>query len=217
MTDMIIVGDVHGERDRLARLLDFVCDRESHVLFVGDYVNRGSDSRGVLDLLTKLRVSEPNRYTFLAGNHDLALLDYLNDADFLRFARMGGLPTLRSYLGKPYGDVHAALLAEMPCHHIDFLRSLEAFWEGDEILISHMGYDPEKPDDRSMKAMARVAHPAIFRAGAHPKKLVVCGHYHQLGGRPFHEDGLVCVDTAAELPGGRLSAFILPSGEFFQT
>lgn len=216
MNEVVVIGDVHGERDRLARLLDRLGPRGDHVVLVGDYVSRGPDSRGVLDLLVQLRASDPGRYTFLAGNHDLAFLDYVETGDFARFATMGGLLTLRSYLGDVRGDVHAALTASMPAPHVAFLRALQPCWESEGVLVSHMGYAPESPGDRSMRAMARVPHPAIFRRQSHPADLVVFGHYHQRGGRPFRQPGLACVDTGAGSPGGALTALVLPCGEVFQ-
>jgi serine/threonine protein phosphatase 1 len=216
MTEIVVVGDVHGERDRLARLLDRLGGRGERVVLIGDYVNRGPSSCGVMDLLVQLRAAEPERFTFLAGNHDLAFLDYVETGDFAPFAARGGLSTLHSYLGEVHGEVHTALLSSMPAEHVAFLRALRPCWETPGILVSHMGYCPESPADRSMRAMARVAHPTIFRARTHPVDLVVCGHYHQRGGRPFRDRGLVCVDTGAGSPGGVLTALVLPGGEILQ-
>jgi serine/threonine protein phosphatase 1 len=216
MNDVVIIGDVHGERDRLARLLDRILTRTAHVVLVGDYVNRGPASAGVLDLLVQLRAEAKGKCTFLAGNHDLAFLEYVETGSFGRFAAIGGLQTLHSYLGDVRGDVHAALLERLPGEHVAFLRALRPCWEATGMLVSHMGYSPEQPEDRSMKTMARTPHPEIFRARSHPVDLVVCGHYHQRGGRPFLGRGLLCVDTGAGSPGGVLSAVSFPGGEVMQ-
>jgi len=216
MSGIVVIGDVHGESEKLGKLLDRIGDSAEHVVLVGDYVNHGPDSRGVLELLSQRSAQEPRRYTFLAGNHDLAFLEYLQSGEFAPFALTGGLSTLRSYLGDVRGDVHAKLLDTIPPHHEAFLRALRPCWESRGILISHMGYSPQDPLNRSMEVMACAAHPTIFTTDSLPTDLVVCGHYHQRGGLPFRGRGLICVDTGAGLPEGTLTAIVLPSREIFQ-
>src|SRR3954470_13748102 len=93
----IAIGDVHGCADALAALLDAVApDPADTVVMLGDYVDRGPDSRRVLDRLVAL--AGRCKLVPLLGNHDELLLDALADLDALpRWLKLGGTDTLRSY------------------------------------------------------------------------------------------------------------------------
>ncbi|MEK6410405.1 MAG: metallophosphoesterase family protein [Acidobacteriota bacterium] len=213
--ELLIVGDVHGDNDRLQRMLDITHRFDRRVIFLGDYINRGLDSSAVLESLSQLKQQAPDRYTFLCGNHELALLKYLADRSFAPFAAIGGLRTIRSYVRSDIsGDVYRAFCRSVPSHHRLFLESLEAYWETDTILVSHAGYDPQKPDDRSIESVAMRSHPLIFQEATSPKPRIVCGHYVQSSGRPFVGKNLVCVDTGCGTIGGPLTAVLLPELEF---
>ena len=184
------------------------------IVFVGDYVDGGADSSEVLEILSGLSDAQPERFRFLCGNHDLALLRYVEDGDFSGFCAMGGLATLASYLPVVSGDVHAAFVAALPARHVAFLRGLAASWETEDLLVSHAGYDPAHPAARDVETMAHARGWPIFGKIQPPKKLVVCGHYVQTRG-PYDSEHLVCVDTGCGIiPGSSLSAVILPERRF---
>ena len=100
---LYVIGDIHGRSDLLDRIIDEIYrdiekfgNRECLTITLGDYVDRGPDSRGVLDRLS--RNPFPTRYIALKGNHELLFEAFLRDpsvADFWR--RLGGLETLHSY------------------------------------------------------------------------------------------------------------------------
>jgi len=219
---MAVVGDVHGDYDKLCRLLDRLVPMSRRIFFVGDYVNRGNDSKSVIDVLISLRNDDPERFVFLAGNHDIAMRDLLASArplskdNFVRFAWMGGIPTLRSYVAQPCGDVLEAFRESVPIQHVRFLEALSACWEDEGLLVSHAGYDPSAPTDRSLVAMALQTHPSIFSEERGPAKLVVCGHYAQRTKRVHVTQKLICLDTGAGSPGGALSAVLLPEIEILE-
>lgn len=210
---VIVVGDIHGDASRLAALLPILETSERPAIFVGDYVNSGPDSSGVIDLLCEAQRSSPDRFVFLAGNHEIALLEYLEHGDFARFAAMGGIPTIRSYLPDVRGDVHASFTGSVPAHHRAFLRALRPCWESEDVLVSHAGYDPARPSERTIDAMVTGSWPAIFRHGEPPRPLVVCGHYLQTSAKPFIGRHLVCLDTGCGVRGGPLTAMKLPERE----
>jgi serine/threonine protein phosphatase 1 len=214
VTSLAVIGDVHGESRRLRSMLATLESFDGTIVFVGDYVDGGADSAEVLEILSGLSGSQPGRFRFLCGNHDLALLRYIKDGEFARFCAMAGLPTLASYLPVVSGDVHAAFVSALPARHVAFLRGLEAAWETDEILVSHAGYDPARPAARDIETMAHGTGWPIFGDVRPPKELVVCGHYVQTRG-PYASEHLVCVDTGCGIiPGAPLTAVILPERRF---
>ena len=82
---MIAIGDIHGcakTLDGLLRELELMA--EDHLIFVGDYIDRGPDSKGVIDRMLVLK--EKYSCTFLRGNHEELLLGYLDDGEYYIFA-----------------------------------------------------------------------------------------------------------------------------------
>jgi serine/threonine protein phosphatase 1 len=211
----VAIGDIHGDAHRLEGLLSKLAPGSRRMIFLGDYVDRGPDSRRVLDLLCGVARSLGDRAVFLAGNHELALLRYLADHDLPRFAAYGGIATIRSYgVRSPVGDVAAAFRAAIPTEHINFLESLKASFEIGDVLLSHTGMALAMPGDRSMAAMADTSHPELFRIAV--PRPVVCGHYVQRSGVPLIRDQVTCIDTGCGTIGGPLTALTFPERTFLQ-
>jgi serine/threonine protein phosphatase 1 len=210
----IVVGDIHGDVRRLDALLARLDLKNRELVFVGDYVDRGPDSRSVLNILCGLKRALCDRVVFLAGNHDLAFLRYLRDGNLARFAALGGIATLRSYVTTPVGDLLAAVLGAIPSEHIAFLEALVPAWHHGEHLISHTGFDPDHPNDRSMGAMAERSHPKMFERTLDFS--VVCGHYVQRDRVPKISNRLLCIDTGCGTVDGPLTALLLPERSFVQ-
>jgi serine/threonine protein phosphatase 1 len=157
------VGDVHGRCDLLSRLLDEIeRDRASLnvgerpvLVFVGDYVDRGADSRGVVERVIRLREEDRFELRTLKGNHEEALLEFLRSADFgPTWAEYGGLQTLASYgvtpplLRSRLGDWESARQAfeeAVPRRHLAFLASLELMASYGDYTFVHAGVRPGVP------------------------------------------------------------------------
>ena len=153
------VGDVHGRSDLLERLLaaiDVDCKQRPIArpvtVFVGDYIDRGPDSRTVLDLL--LQWQRAHEAIFLRGNHETFLPRFLSDPGSLdEWRQYGGLETLLSYGLKPSinPDHHeqirlASEFADIvPKEHLDFLESLELLFNCGDFLFVHAGVRPCVP------------------------------------------------------------------------
>jgi len=211
-----VVGDIHGCSAQLRVLLERrELERNRRVVFLGDFVDVGPDSPGVIDLLLAFRMQRPDT-VFLLGNHDLGLLTYLRSGDFAAYAAAGGIATIRAYCGVVHGDVRATLEREMPETHRAFLQDLAPYFETNEYLFSHCGYSPESPEDRSVEAMVLQSHQRLFENGAPLGKLAVCGHYFQRTRRPFITDRVICLDTGCGILGGPLSAVLLPGSGIVQ-
>jgi serine/threonine protein phosphatase 1 len=137
------VGDIHGMRDRLVELIaSLPLGKDDHLVFVGDYVDRGPDSFGVVEYLIELRKRQ--RCTFLLGNHEsmfLAFLGWRGDPYFgaEAFLHNGGETTLRSY-----GYFESKGKFRLPPAHEAFYRSLVLSHAEGEYLFLHAGLSRER-------------------------------------------------------------------------
>lgn len=209
---LAVVADVHGEAGALSAALDYYRDRR-HVVLVGDYVNRGPNSADVLDILAE--VVGRGEATALMGNHDYAFLSFIRSGELGPFARLGGLATLNSYVGA-VANPHEALLSAMPTSHVRLLEDLKLFYEEADLVVSHCGVPPRRPQSRTLADLVLGSHSELFYEGSSTlPKSVVCGHYVQRGGLPFVADRFACVDTGCGTILGRpLAVLELPEREF---
>src|SRR5215213_9414019 len=114
------IGDIHGCLDKLQDLVK-QCQKDAEnrptkFVFLGDYIDRGPDSRGVVEFLINLQSQQPNLMVCLAGNHEELALAALFGGQSEHWLRNGGDESLRSYgLGS---------VADLPPDHIDWLNTL---------------------------------------------------------------------------------------------
>lgn len=172
------VGDIHGMSAQLIAMLAKIkadaCDIPFKIVFLGDYVDRGPDSKGVIDILIQLRdhcypswhdVSyEP---IFLKGNHEDLMLDALADRDPMgHWVGNGGNQTVLSYKGH-----------EVPESHRYFLQmDLELFYEDDKTFFCHAGINPDRPlNNQHEKDLLWIREYFLHRKGNFPK-FIVHGH-----------------------------------------
>jgi serine/threonine protein phosphatase 1 len=134
---LLAVGDIHGCREALRELLDRVAPTEhDQLVFLGDYIDRGPDSAGVVGDLLALRERLPGT-VFLRGNHEQLLLEVLAGANPLNFLLNGGGPTIASYRkggGWP-----------PPFEHQAFFASLLPLFTNEEFIFVHAGLRPGIP------------------------------------------------------------------------
>jgi serine/threonine protein phosphatase 1 len=207
---VMAVGDIHGSLAQLNCLLqqnELFADRS--ILFLGDYVDIGPCSKGVIERLIKLK-QERADCVFLLGNHEYEMLRYYDSGDFLRYAKCGGMHTIKSYVGEVHGDVHQGFVASISQAHIGFLRGLSFYYETAFCLFSHSGCSPEHQLDRTLDMMVLHSHQDLFRNPTKLSKLVVCGHYFQRTHTPFVSNSVICLDTGCGILNGPLTACLLP-------
>ena len=220
---ILAIGDIHGCVATLDALLTRLNSTPGdHLIFIGDYVDRGPDSKAVIDRLMELEEAGAEekgpRCTFLRGNHDQMMLDYVDfpgDPDvFDLWAINGGLSTLDSYVE----DGRLVL----PDAHVEFLRRTEFVHETDDFVFVHAGLDPKKsiaenlnPVDPQVVLWTRAHLKAKLKKWEKP---VVCGHTPQR--EPINDPKLINIDTGAvysHIEGlGVLTAVKLPEREFTQ-
>ncbi len=194
------IGDIHGCLNPLKRLMDQIHLSESdEVVFVGDYIDRGPDSKGVIDYLLTLR----GRYTFLMGNHERMFLDFLQGKDRLLFMYNGGRTTLESY-----GDI-----GKIPVTHLDFFHRLRVYYETDDYLFVHGGIRPGIPiQEQDPQDLLWIREEFYAYPGRYPKT-VVFGHTPMR--EVLMEGDRIGIDTAC-VYGNKLTCLILPSRQVIQ-
>jgi serine/threonine protein phosphatase 1 len=153
------IGDVHGRNDLLLKLLDEIqsdakaLSERPRIVFLGDYIDRGSESDRVIDTLIRLKVLNWCDVITLMGNHEKTLLNFLHSPHVYgpRWLEYGGFSTFRSYGITPpasSADLHEwetakkALIEALPSDHINlFVQMPFSFTAGDYFFV-HAGVDP---------------------------------------------------------------------------
>jgi serine/threonine protein phosphatase 1 len=207
------VGDVHGRSDLISELFSRI-DRdlkanpakESLHVFLGDYIDRGKDSAGVLDLL--IARSQSHRLCCLKGNHEIFLAEFLESPAILKpWTLYGGLPTLASYGLKPAVNASAKEQAElaqslrnaMPDSHLRFLSELKLSFTCGDYYFVHAGVRPGTPlagqqeEDLVWIRDEFLLHEEPF------EKIIVHGHTPVI--EPEVRQNRINIDTAAYATG----------------
>ncbi|PQV64360.1 serine/threonine protein phosphatase 1 [Abditibacterium utsteinense] len=194
---ILAIGDVHGCSRALDALLELVAPRDEDTLvFLGDYIDRGPDSRGVLERLIGL--SKRPDFVALRGNHDLWMINARYQKRWFRSwlgAGVGGAETLKSY-GAQNLDV-------IPDSHWKFLESLRPFYETEKFLFTHASLDGNLPLENQSEEWLfwrRASEATPHFSG----KTLICGHTSQENGVPLDLGHAICIDTEA-YGGGWLS------------
>lgn len=200
---LLIVGDVHGEADRLLDILVRPECQGRRLVFVGDLVNRGPNSRRVLDTLVALQSA-----TVIRGNHEQALLDVLRGAPILPMLELGGAPTILDYLGLAVGDVATSFREAFPEAHRGLLERSVSVFKIDGLVVSHDGGAFLSHDHERICTKAHEPTPS--------NEFLVFGHYSQRSRTPLVGERFACIDTGAG-SGGPLSAFLWPERTYIQS
>lgn len=150
-----VIGDIHGCPDELATLIEALpLDANDRLVFLGDYIDRGPDSKGVVSYLLQLRATASQTLVFLKGNHEDMLLSFIGLPGLYgdMFLYNGGRATLQSY-----GMVSAQWEPEevrrrIPPAHLEFFKNLEIYHIVDSFLCVHAGIHPLKPLEAQTEA-----------------------------------------------------------------
>lgn len=224
------IGDIHGRADLLARLLPMIAQDASalqpeikkHLIFLGDYIDRGAQSRQVIDcLLHEL----PGSFipTFLRGNHEDAMLRFLS-GDFeqgMHWLHFGGQETLASYGLKSPSSLHQTELAKtraelqkkLPSLHHGFLDNTRySAMHGDYYFV-HAGVRPDVPlEQQSPQDMMWIRREFLSSAQDHGKIIV---HGHSIKSSPDVRPNRIGIDTGAYASGHLTCLVLQDAGQQF--
>lgn len=191
------IGDVHGVLGPVVHAVERAQAVADSIVFLGDYVNRGSQSRQVLDFLIDLKGTLLGRVHFLSGHHDIAFLNAVASDGLDIFLRMGGAATLRSYPRANERGDRLTLQERVPASHIAFLRDLVPSFTAQDLIAMH---------DQADAPPTNAGQFGVF------------GHRLQVSTEPSVTDAFALIDTGCgTLPDGRLTCFQWPSRRWFQT
>lgn len=200
------IGDIHGCAGLLQSLLSIIALDASgapmRLVFLGDYVDRGPDSKGVIDALLTVGSERPETI-FLKGNHEQAMLDFLERPDLNEeWLHWGGDKTLESYgvadiWTKRPDDLARELSSRLPPAHAAFLRGLTLFEVLGDYAFVHAGFKPGVAIDAQTEEDCLWIRKAFHNARAEerPDKIVVHGHHPVK--KPLDAGWRIDVDTGA--------------------
>ncbi|NOZ31683.1 MAG: serine/threonine protein phosphatase [Alphaproteobacteria bacterium] len=219
-------GDIHGYRDLLCEKIDAAraspyFGADSEFVFLGDYVDRGPDSAGVIDKLIEMQAGEHTTIC-LTGNHELAMRRFLDEpGTLLHWLDWGGGATIASYgvgtprraLGRPVSWAMRDRLAEaMPPGHLPFLQNLPVSHVRGKYLFVHAGIRPGVAfAEQTDTDMTMIRQPFLAHPGPH-------SHYVVHGHTPVDEPEILAhranIDTCAYETGRLTCLAITEKGKF---
>ena len=205
------IGDIHGCLDRLIRLLDLVNpDLDRHLLvFVGDYVDRGPDSAGVVDYIIDLKKKyNPENIICLMGNHERMFLNFLQGHEEMFFLLNGGRETLISYWGNQWERRERRL----PPGHAHFFETLKFYYETDDYIFVHGGLRPGLPLAGQREEDLLWIRKEFILSECDFGRRVIFGHTPVR--TPLILPNKIGIDTGA-VYGNKLTCILLPEEKFF--
>jgi|AntRauTorcE11898_2_1112593.scaffolds.fasta_scaffold02795_3 serine/threonine protein phosphatase 1 len=220
----VAIGDIHGRADLLGdleRRLEAECPGWP-VVFLGDYVDRGEQSREVLERLMAVSEEDKPEVTCLMGNHERMLLDMLDNPERAtsRWLRNGGLQVLASFgVALPrrnsanpaaLNDMRDALATAMGDSMIAWLRARPLRWQNGNVWALHAGADPRHPISEQTEDILLWGHPDFQSCPRADGQWIV--HGHTIVDIPYAVNGCIAVDTGAYAT-GRLSAAVIGDGD----
>lgn len=203
----IAIGDIHGCSAALRALVASIePTAEDTLVTLGDYVDRGPDSRGVLDEM--LALEKRCRVVPLLGNHELMMLEALISSSTLEpWKECGGTATLACYGGK---------LSGVPDEHWGFLRRCRRYFETATHFFVHANYQYDLPLDEQPDYLLFWEHLLFRMPLPHDNgKIAVVGHTAQRSGQILDGGHVLCIDTCCH-GGGWLTALDVTRGTVWQ-
>jgi serine/threonine protein phosphatase 1 len=221
-TRVYAVGDIHGSLVPLRLLRDAIKEHAAAhpierkcLVYLGDYIDRGFDSRAVIEML----VNDPLpgfEHVFLKGNHEEGMLRFLADgSNALFWVAYGGIATMFSYGVKPPDPATSEdevirarkeLAKKLPPDHLDFLAKLENYRIEGDYLFVHAGIRPGVPIDEQREEDLLWIRDEFLRSTQEFGKCVV--HGHSITRHPDFQPNRIGIDTGA-FASGTLTCLVL--------
>ena len=202
MSRYIAITDIHGELEKLNNVLDKIEKRDDDTfVFMGDYIDRGANSKGVVERIIEL--GDRYKCIYLIGSHEYALLHAKTD-DYYQFLfdNYGGPATVRSY-----GSFENIFKT-----HGDFFRSLKFYHLTDKYLFVHAGINPDYPlEEQDEVDLVYIRGKFIYSKHKLPQKIIF-GHTEF--DKPYIDEGKICIDLGCgKYKNAHLCALILDNGK----
>ncbi|MGL4320249.1 MAG: metallophosphoesterase family protein [Paracoccaceae bacterium] len=225
------IGDIHGQLEKLQIAHAFIAEDMAKygaapVVHVGDLVDRGPDSRGVIDYLMQGQASGQD-WVVLKGNHDRMFTGFLASEDHhdprlvatlsWLHPRLGGGATLASYgvvnaADRPIAPVYAEALAAVPAAHRSYIDALPVMHRIGKAVFVHAGIRPGVPLEAQVEDdLVWIREPFLSDDRDHGALIV---HGHTVVEQPIHYGNRVNIDTAAGY-GGPVTAIVIEGHEVF--
>lgn len=200
------IGDIHGCLEELIELIQKLnLQKKDKLVFIGDYIDRGPDPKGVIDVLLSLKAHY--NCIFIRGNHEQMLLDYIdNDFKGSDWLLNGYEKTVESYGGS---------VENIPENHIDFFRDTVFYYLEKEFVFVHAGVRPNIPlKEQKLEDLLWIRSDFLNVDNPLFEKRVVFGHTPFLN--PMIKEYKIGIDTGCVFK-GKLTAFRIDDYEVFQT
>ena len=198
MSRYIAITDIHGELEKLESVLSKIKTKPNDIfVFMGDYIDRGPDSKGVVDRI--IEQSNYNKCIYLIGSHEYALLHSPSD-DYYKylFDNYGGPATIRSY--GSFNNIFRI--------HGDFFKSLKFYYLTEKYLFVHAGINPNYSlENQDETDLVYIRGKFIYSKHNLPQKIIF-GHTEF--DEPLVQEDKICIDLGCgKYPHAKLCALIL--------
>jgi serine/threonine protein phosphatase 1 len=213
MNKIFAIGDIHGCLGKLQSLISNInADPENDtIVFIGDYIDRGSAAREVIDYVIRLKTEYKN-VVCLLGNHEYMFLRYLDGLDEEMFLSNGGQDTLFAY-AISLSETPQERKAKIPLEHLQFFESLLPHYETDDYLFVHAGLKPGLILSRqTIHNLLWVRHEFIDTDYGFGKMVIFD---HNPLSYPLIMPNKIGIDTGA-VYGGKLTSVELPAVKIYQ-
>ncbi|MBW4010596.1 MULTISPECIES: metallophosphoesterase family protein [Moraxella] len=212
MSKIYAIGDVHGCNSLLIKLLAAINpQKHDTVIFLGDVIDRGEDSKGVLD--TIIQYQSICQVILIQGNHEEMMLGAVQEKEYLKYwLKFGGIETLQSF------DVVISQqgLRQIPYEYYKLLKSSLPYHETENFIFTHATPLPHLPINQQTDEGLRWRFiPPDGQERHISGKTIICGHSAQKSGKVYHQDGLICIDTDA-YGGGALTVLEVTTMQVYQ-
>ncbi|MGD0021464.1 MAG: metallophosphoesterase family protein [Smithellaceae bacterium] len=213
MNKMFAIGDVHGCAQKLRKLIGLIAanPHTDTLIFIGDYIDRGSSNRDVVDYVLQLK-KEFKNVVCLLGNHEQMFLNYLEGEDEEIYLYNGGKFTLSDY-GIKNSDSLNIRKKKIPEEHLLFYRSLLPYHQTKDYIFVHAGLIPGiLIDKQAIDDLLWVRYKFIDSDYDFGKR-VIFGHSPM--NNPLIMENKIGIDTGA-VYGGKLTCLELPEVKIYQ-
>lgn len=218
---VIAIGDIHGESTKLMGILNkvtkYLINPKCHLVFTGDYCNRGTNSPKTFEILISLKKEYPNQVFFIRGNHEYMLITTLKGKkDWIKYTSLT-LRQLHAYYNLNNDSLKEISLICLEKGIVDFLDNLIPYYENENVILTHAPITMDRPlEEMYFEIMWEFLEDESEKLKSFDKYLI-CGHQFKKRSNPRIFEHRAFIDTGCGTKWDRpLTAFIYPQKEVIQ-